>query len=571
MTAAALVVGRMRGAVPEAPVPTASGYYWVRPKGADEFPRLGAVRATERQCLVCWDGQVWHTPPDTYRWLGRVAGPDATVVELRTAIDAVALVMREKKLDAAHIRGTATQAIRLLDHDDPIPAAPVKDTGPPVHRLAALFPLLDEPALDALASDIAEHGLREPIVLWHGQVLDGRNRLAACQRAGVEPVFRQFDEETEGHPVAWVASRNLHRRHLDPSQRALVAARLVDANADVVRIGPGRASEKAAALVDVSPRSVEHALAVVHAGNDELEAAVAERRVPVAVAAELAALPPEQQAEVLAAADPKAITRAARKVRETKREAKRKAAHDKALEAAATAQQTMPGLHVDLRRTDAAALVEELRAERHKVGVVHADPPWRYSNAQNGAADQHYEGLGELTIAKTLSRACDLMDSGYLLVWCTNPMLESWMVVFAARQERIEYRTMLTWPKLGRGIGYHAIGDTEHLLVYTVGNPPLPGNAVKPSTWQEPAEREAHSGKPGAVLERALLAYSPPGGVVLDLYAGLGSMALAALRTGRRYLGAELDERRHAQAMARIAVDHPARQRGLFEEGTDAT
>ena len=56
----------------------------------------------------------------------------------------------------------------------------------PVHPAAELFPKMDAEALQALADDIREHGQREPVILYHGAVLDGRNRLRACELAGVE-------------------------------------------------------------------------------------------------------------------------------------------------------------------------------------------------------------------------------------------------------------------------------------------------------------------------------------------------------------------------------------------------
>ena len=56
-----------------------------------------------------------------------------------------------------------------------------------IHPAAGLFPPLSEPELDRLAEEIGRHGLRRPIVLYQGAVLDGRGRLEACRRAGVEP------------------------------------------------------------------------------------------------------------------------------------------------------------------------------------------------------------------------------------------------------------------------------------------------------------------------------------------------------------------------------------------------
>ena len=99
----------------------------------------------------------------------------------------------------------------------------VEDLKP--HRLAELFPLLPMPELTDLAEDIRTHGLREPLVVYQGKILDGRNRYQACALAEVEPRIRHFDgSDTEARDL--VLSLNLHRRHLNESQRAMIAARI---------------------------------------------------------------------------------------------------------------------------------------------------------------------------------------------------------------------------------------------------------------------------------------------------------------------------------------------------------
>ena len=93
---------------------------------------------------------------------------------------------------------------------------------------------------DALVADIKQNGLREPILVdTLGRILDGRNRYRVYLAAGVEPRFitwegvglknqsQPSDPELEERTVLeLVMSRNLHRRHLNESQRALAAARL---------------------------------------------------------------------------------------------------------------------------------------------------------------------------------------------------------------------------------------------------------------------------------------------------------------------------------------------------------
>lgn len=106
------------------------------------------------------------------------------------------------------------------------------------HPFADVFPLLNEKDHTALVEDICANGLREPITLCGGMVLDGRNRLRACQDAGIEPRFHDYDGLD---PAAFVVSLILRRHHLDESQRAMVAAKLAT-------LGEGRPLKNSANL-----------------------------------------------------------------------------------------------------------------------------------------------------------------------------------------------------------------------------------------------------------------------------------------------------------------------------------
>ncbi|UGQ15009.1 hypothetical protein LO772_16415 [Yinghuangia sp. ASG 101] len=91
-----------------------------------------------------------------------------------------------------------------------------------VHPIAAIFPTLPEDELAELADDIAEHGLLHPIVLDRdGVLLDGRNRLAACHRVGVQPTFTTYQGS---NPAAYILGANINRRHVTQGQRAMIAA-----------------------------------------------------------------------------------------------------------------------------------------------------------------------------------------------------------------------------------------------------------------------------------------------------------------------------------------------------------
>jgi hypothetical protein len=89
------------------------------------------------------------------------------------------------------------------------------------HPASAIFPETSEEEHAAIVDDIREHGLAEDIVLCDGMILDGWNRYRACLAAGVPPRFKQWDRK--GSVTSYVRSKNLLRRHMTQSQRAMVA------------------------------------------------------------------------------------------------------------------------------------------------------------------------------------------------------------------------------------------------------------------------------------------------------------------------------------------------------------
>ena len=146
------------------------------------------------------------------------------------------------------------------------------------HPAAEMFPLLEGAEFDALVTDIREHGLREPITLHDGMVLDGRNRYRACHELSIEPATEPWD--ADGTPEAFVISKNLHRRHLNESQRAMIAARLATLRkGDVAsqvsgdQIRPPSITE-AADLLNVGKSTVIQAKKVLRDGEPQDIAAV---------------------------------------------------------------------------------------------------------------------------------------------------------------------------------------------------------------------------------------------------------------------------------------------------------
>jgi len=354
------------------------------------------------------------------------------------------------------------------------------------HEYAKLFPMLDGDALAAFEADVRQNGVREPIVFYQGELLDGRNRYMAARAAGVEYPFVEYLGDD---PLGFVVSLNLSRRHLNESQRGMVAAKLEtlrqgehgkDANLHVSR-------EAAATMLNVSPRTVATAKTVKDEGAPELVAAVEAGQVSVSAAADVATLPREEQREVVAKGE-KEILLAAKAIRAERVEKKRTE-------------------KVEQAKAISARNAEVPESDR-KYGVIYADPPWAYKvwsgAGTDRAAENHYPTM-ELDDIKALPIERLAADDCALLMWAVMPQLPDAFEVIKAWG--FEFKTVaFVWVKTTQdesrpatGMGYWTRANAEICILATKGNP-VRLNADVHQVVQSP--RMEHSRKPDEVAAR---------------------------------------------------------------------
>lgn len=197
---------------------------------------------------------------------------------------------------------------------------------------ADIFPLMSENDLRALAADIDHAGQRQPISLYRGDILDGRNRYLAITRhcrPGIEPKFEEISPDS---PIAFVISLNEQRRHLNDSQRKMAAARALpffeaekkarqrEAGQHYGKSHPklvadlpqAKARDDAGAAFGVPGRGVQQAKTVQKAGSKKLVEAVDRGELSLGKAEQITRQYPDkkaQDAQVKAIAESKMVTR----------------------------------------------------------------------------------------------------------------------------------------------------------------------------------------------------------------------------------------------------------------------
>src|SRR4051812_22712765 len=156
------------------------------------------------------------------------------------------------------------------------------------HPLSAAFPAMTDAAFAEFRAHIAQHGLQHPITVYEEQVLDGWHRYRACCDVGVPARFETFSGDRAA-ALRFVISANLMRRHLDESQRGLVAGRLAQLPAHRpdkrANLPASLTTADAAELLNIGERTVKDARTVIASGNASLVAAVERGEVSVSRAA----------------------------------------------------------------------------------------------------------------------------------------------------------------------------------------------------------------------------------------------------------------------------------------------
>ncbi len=117
---------------------------------------------------------------------------------------------------------------------------------PPLHPANELFPWMSDTAIAIVADSIKKVGLLTPIVMYEGQILDGKNRWKACQLAGVAPRTVEYDGDD---PDEYCWSLNALRTHYTPDVTA-------DDPELTERVAPFQATEEQDEVVEVPLESL---------------------------------------------------------------------------------------------------------------------------------------------------------------------------------------------------------------------------------------------------------------------------------------------------------------------------
>jgi hypothetical protein len=116
-----------------------------------------------------------------------------------------------------------------------LPSAPKLEVVPTyeglvAHELANLLPMIEARDFEELKASIAKQGILQPITLYEGKILDGRNRYRAAKEVGHTFVPANFKAFEGGLAAAeeFVIGANINRRQMTNAMKHDVIRKMLE-------------------------------------------------------------------------------------------------------------------------------------------------------------------------------------------------------------------------------------------------------------------------------------------------------------------------------------------------------
>ena len=215
-------------------------------------------------------------------------------------------------------------------------------------------------------------------------------------------------------------------------------------------------------------------------------------------------------------------------------------------------------LNIELRHGDCLDLLADVKDA--SIPLVVTDPPYFTPPAQFVSGRSHHKrSLSNLSLLDHFYRdffgalVPKLRPDAAAYIFCDS---QSYPLFYAYLYEHVKTLRLLVWDRGTAINGYSWRYQCQYILFAQMHDAPAvktgDGDILRcPSV---PVAQRVHPAeKPLPLLERLILKSSEPGDLVLDCFAGSGSTGLACIRSGRAFLGFELNHPCFLEAQERLA------------------
>jgi len=299
------------------------------------------------------------------------------------------------------------------------------------HKFADIFPMIGDDELENLKEDIKEYGLLEPIIMYEGKILDGRNRYRASKEIGIEPKFEEYKGDT---PLEYVLSLNLKRRHLTQSQASVIALEVLPLLEEEAKKRQIRKPIDDSVIENLREQDYKANTSSFKAGKIFN---VSDRYV--------------QEAKKLQKESPELLDRVKQgelnfsQVKKLKRKQK---IEEQKLE-----------IEENIKKNP---LLDEY-------DVIVIDPPWAYDREYDPESSRVASPYPEMNFEELKNIKLPTKENCVMWLWTTHKFI--WEAKELLKEWGFEYKAILVWNKEKMGIGHWLRMQCEFCLLAVKGNP----------------------------------------------------------------------------------------------------
>lgn len=419
---------------------------------------------------------------------------------------------------------------------------------------ADLLPPLKTSEREALAADIAIHGVLHPIVIDEdGNILDGHHRYAIDRDAPTRVVAGLSDDEKKAYTIR----ANLARRNLSSEQSREVSKRQREIARSLRETDAKRWTQEAVgALLGVARSTVEGWFTNDEVVNGKSHLPDARVKLPPPSKAEIVRLVSQGQEQRQVAAEygvcEATVSKIVRKARE---QAERQAA----IESRAAGLESDS---IDIRHGDCLKMIESLKDG--SVSLLCTDPPYAVTdNAWDvfGSEDAFWEFMGTWLAAMRPKMA----DKHTAFVFCDadkSPRLSYLLrdIGYDLLRQVIWYRPAIAKKRSGSLTFLSSYEPFWHCGTRALAFPEKWGNErFDVQTFSAPQSNHVEdqsyhpTQKPLPLIERLVELGSEAGELVVDPFCGSGTTAVACAKHRRRCVTSDLNQEYITIAKGRVA------------------
>jgi N6-adenosine-specific RNA methylase IME4 len=332
-----------------------------------------------------------------------------------------------------------------------------------------LIPELSPEEFKQLESNCIKDGIREPIIIWSGFIIDGHNRYEIAQKNGLEFKIINKDFQNENEVKEWMILNQFGRRNLSNYQRSVLALQLEDVFRDKAKENLKVSGENFGKGCQISDKPIEKIDT-----KKELAKVANVSHDTIAKVKKIEAVATPEIKDKLKNGEI-SINQVYQEIKKEEKKAERIELIEKQIQ--------------DIEQ----GLLPELKG---LFDVISVDPPWPYGRAYDPDGSRVANPYPEMSIDEIKSTELPFKDDAICFLWTTHAFLPSSFDIL--KHWGFEYKATLVWNKEKIGMGAWFRMQCEFCLVGIKGKPYWNNTTFRDIINE--ARRE-HSRKPDSFFE----------------------------------------------------------------------